>query len=66
MASIQKITNKKGTSYRVYIRNKGLPLINKTFSSKVKAKEFISAIDGNRQKHLQFGSRVNKLSFKAV
>ena len=63
MASIQKITNKKGNSYRVYIRNKGLPLINKTFSSKVKAKEFISVLEGNRQKHLQFDNRANKFSF---
>jgi len=34
MSSIQKITNLKGISYRVFIRRKGIKTITKTFPSK--------------------------------
>ncbi len=63
MATIQKISNKKGNSYRVLIRNKNLPAISKTFSSKPEAKAFISELKGSREIHLYYGNKVNKLSF---
>jgi integrase len=63
MASIQKVSNKKGISYRVHIRSKGLPVISKTFPSKTQAKQFIVELEGSRKKHLEFGNRSNKLSF---
>ena len=40
MATIQKISNKKGTSYRVLIRQNNLPKISKTFTTKREAKQF--------------------------
>ena len=40
MATIQRIINKKGISYRVLIRQKDLPKISKTFTSKKEAKQF--------------------------
>ena len=63
MASIQKVVNKKGVSYRVHIRSVGLPSISKTFSSKALAKQFIVELEGSRQKHMEFSNRNNKLSF---
>ena len=63
MASIQKLNNKKGVSYRVHIRSRELPVISKTFPSKVQARQFVAELEGSRQKHLEFGSRNNKLSF---
>ena len=63
MASIQKLNNKKGVSYRVHIRSRELPVISKTFPSKVQARQFVAELEGSRQKHLEFGNRNNKLSF---
>ena len=66
MATIQKISNKKGNSYRVLIRNKNLPAISKTFNSKSEAKFFISELEGSREKHLYYGNNVHKLSFNEL
>ena len=41
MPSIQKIKNKKGASYRVIIRKKGIKPITKTFKLRQHASEFI-------------------------
>ncbi len=40
MSTIQKICNKKGTSYRVLIRKKNLPKMSRTFTTKKEAKQF--------------------------
>ncbi len=45
MATIQKVNNKKGISYRVLIRNKGLRGISKTFPRKRLAVDFIHQMD---------------------
>ena len=63
MASIQKVVNKKGVSYRVYIRRKGLPSINKTFYHKKEARDFVLKIEGDRQLQLAFGGKSSKTTF---
>ena len=45
MASIQKVKNKRGISYRVIIRKSGQKPISKTFKSKTLAHQFISEIE---------------------
>ena len=59
MASIQKVVNKKGVSYRVYIRRKGLPSISKTFSQKKDARDFVIKTEGSKSAHKAFSSRMN-------
>ena len=59
MASIQKVVNKKGVSYRVYIRRKGLPSINKTFPYKKEARDFILKIEESEISHRAFSSKMN-------
>ena len=59
MASIQKVVNKKGVSYRVYIRRKGLPSINKTFPHKKDARSFVLKIEGSEMGHRAFSSKMN-------
>jgi len=34
MSTIQKLSNKKGTSYRVFVRRKGIKTISRTFPTK--------------------------------
>ena len=63
MSSIQKITNLKGVSYRVYIRSKGIKLITKTFPSKRLASQFVLKIEGDRQLQLAFGGKSSKTTF---
>jgi len=64
MSTIQKITNKKGASYRVLIRNKGLKTISKTFPSKRLATQFALKIEGNRNTQLAYGGLSNATTFK--
>ena len=55
MASIQKVKNKRGISYRVIIRKSGQKPISKTFKSKTLAHQFISEIElscEDKQRHL--------------
>ena len=59
MASIQKVVNKKGVSYRVYIRRKGLPIISKTFSQKKDARDFVIKTEGSKSAHKAFSSKMN-------
>ena len=47
MATIQKRQTKKGTSYRVLIRQKGSNPISKTFDSRVRAQSFIHKVESN-------------------
>jgi len=63
MASIQKIVNKKGISYRVYIRRKGLPNITKTFLTKKQASLFALKLEDSTQNYQAYSS---KLSFNAL
>ena len=49
MSTIQKISNKKGTSYRVLIRKKNLPKISRTFTTKKEAKQFALFYEFNHQ-----------------
>ena len=60
MASIQKLVNKKGVSYRVQIRRKGLPNISRTFLSKKQASLFALKLEDNAKDHKTYSS---KLSF---
>ena len=63
MASIQKVVNKKGVSYRVYVRRKGLPNISKTFLSKKQASLFALKLEDSSQNHQAYSS---KLSFNEL
>jgi len=63
MASIQKIVNKKGISYRVYIRRKGLPNITKTFLTKKQASLFALKLEDSNQNYQAYSS---KLSFNEL
>ena len=49
MSTIQKISNKKGTSYRVLIRKKNLPKLSRTFTTKKEAKQFALFYEFNQQ-----------------
>ncbi|SVD95053.1 uncharacterized protein METZ01_LOCUS447907, partial [marine metagenome] len=66
MATIQKVNNKKGISYRVLIRKKGLPVITKTFSRKNEAKQFILNLEGNRKSYLFLGNLNNKTTYREL
>ena len=63
MATIQKVMNKKGVSYRVQIRKKGLPNIYKTFNHKKDARRFALKTEESRSTHRAFSS---KMTFKAL
>ena len=66
MSSIQKITNLKGVSYRVYIRRKGLKSITKTFPSKSLASQFVSKMEGDRQLQSIFRGNNSKITFSEL
>jgi integrase len=58
MASIQKIVNKRGVSYRVFVRSKGLPSVSKTFSNKKEASLFALRMEENSTNHHAFSSKM--------
>jgi integrase len=66
MSSIQKITNLKGVSYRVYIRRKGIKTITKTFPSKGLASQFVLKLEGDRKLQLAFGGKSSKITFNEL
>ena len=66
MSSIQKITNLKGISYRVFIRRKGIKTITKTFPTKKLASQFILKLENDRQLQLAFGGKSSKITFKEL
>ena len=66
MATIQKISNKKGIAYRVLIRKKDLPVISKTFSNHQEAKHFVAYIESNRNDHLLTHSASDRTSFNEL
>ena len=63
MATIQKLMNKKGVSYRVQIRRKGLPNIFKTFTHKQDARRFVLKIEESMSAHRAYSS---KLTFSTL
>ena len=66
MSSIQKITNLKGISYRVYIRRNGIKTITKTFPSKELASQFVLKLEDDRQLLLAFGGKSSKITFNEL
>ena len=58
MATIQKLMNKKGVSYRVQIRRKGLPNIFKTFTNKQDARRFALRIEESKSAHRAYSSKL--------
>jgi len=66
MATIQKLTNKKGVSYRVLIRKKGLKAISKTFPSKKLANQFVMQVESDWKIQLALGGKSNTKSFKDI
>jgi len=58
MASIQKLDNKKGVSYRVQIRRKGLPNIYKTFLTKKQASLFALKLEDSVKDHQAYSSKL--------
>ena len=55
LASITRLKNNKGYSYRAYIRKKGLKPISKVFSTRKLAEQFVNRIEGDRELLLAFG-----------
>jgi integrase len=55
LACITKLKNKKGFTYRAYIRRKGLKPISKVFSTRSLAEQFVKRIEGDRELLLAFG-----------
>jgi len=66
MSSIQKISNLRGTSYRVHIRKRGLKTITKTFPTKKLASQFALKVEGDRRLQLAFGGRSSKMLFSEL
>ena len=58
MATIQKLMNKKGVSYCVQIRRKGLPNIFKTFTHKQDARRFALRIEESKSAHRAYSSKL--------
>jgi len=66
MSTIQKIPNKNGVSYRVFVRIKGLKTISKTFPTKQLARQFSLKMEGDRKAQLSFGGLSNTITFADV
>ena len=66
MPTIQKIDNKKGVSYRVLIRKKGLRTISKTFPSRKLANQFALQVESDLRLHMALGGKSNSKTFSDV
>ena len=66
MSTIQKINNKKGISYRVLIRKKGLKTISRTFPNKKLANQFSLQVEGDLKTQLALGGKSNTKIFREV
>jgi integrase len=66
MATIQKLKNKKGFSYRVIIRNKGLRTISKTFPKRQLASQFIHKMESNRQERALYSFKNDTTTFSEL
>ena len=64
MASIQKIKNTNGFSYKVFIRNIGLKTIIKTFSQKQLAVQFVYQMESDRQSRVNYSN--NNIFFREL
>jgi integrase len=64
MSTIQRISNKNGVSYRVFVRIKGLRTISKTFPNKQLAREFSTKLEGDRRAQMAYGGISNTTTFK--
>jgi len=64
MATIQKLTNKNNTTYRVLIRKKGLKAISKTFSTKRQASQFALQVESDAKIQQSLGGVSNTVTFK--
>ena len=60
MATIQKVKNKKGYSYRVIIRSKGLKTITKTFQKRQMASQFIHQMESDAQARVNYNNHSDK------
>ncbi len=61
-----KNNNKKGISYRVLIRKKGLKTISKTFPNKKLANQFSLQVEGDLKTQLALGGKSNTKIFREV
>lgn len=67
MASIQKLTRKSGTVYRVFIRNQGSQPITKIFKSNKNAKEFIKKVEADSELHFIYGdTRIKSIRLSSL
>ena len=66
MATIQKLTNKNDTTYRVLIRKKGLRAISRTFPTKRQASQFALKIESDTKAQQSFGGVSNTTTFRQV
>ncbi len=66
MATIQKVKNKKGVSYRVIVRNKGLKTITKTFSRRQLAVKFINQMESDRQSRALYSVQNDNMMFSEL
>ena len=64
VSTIQRISNKNGVSYRVFVRIKGLRTISKTFPNKQLAREFSTKLEGDRRAQMAYGGISNTTTFK--
>ena len=67
MATIQRVKNKQGYSYRAIVRNIGLKEVSKTFSNRQLANQFIYKMESDRQARALYGGKnSNKLFYEIV
>jgi len=65
MATIQRVKNKKGYSYRAIVRNIGLKEVSKTFPNRQLANQFIYKMESDRQARALYGGQnSNKLFYE--
>ena len=64
MSTIQRVSNKNGVSYRVFVRIKGLRTISKTFPNKQLAREFSTKLEGDRRAQMAYGGISNTTTFR--
>jgi integrase len=66
MATIQKVKNKKGISYRAIVRNKGLKTITKTFPRRQLAVKFINQMESDRQSRALYSVQNDNMIFSEL
>ena len=66
MATIQRVKNKKGYSYRAIVRNIGLKEVSKTFPNRQLANQFIYKMESDRQARALYGGRITKTKSKRM